>query len=86
MSRPQTQVHLNGYRVDFYWPGLGLVVETDGLTYHRTPSQQAEDIRRDQAHMAAGLVPLRFTRAQVYFEPGYVRGMLETAQRARAQR
>jgi very-short-patch-repair endonuclease len=82
---PQTQVHLNGYRVDFYWPELRLVVETDGLTYHRTPSQQAEDIRRDQAHMAAGLAPLRFTRDQVYFEPAYVRGMLETARRQRTR-
>ena len=83
LPQPQTQVHLNGYRVDFYWPELTLVVETDGLTYHRTPSQQAEDIRRDQAHMAAGLFPLRFTRAQVYFEPAYVRQMLETTHRQR---
>jgi len=34
--------------------------------------------------MAAGLYPLRFTRAQVFFEPGYVREMLETALRQRA--
>ena len=24
--------YVNGYRVDFFWPSLGLVVETDGLT------------------------------------------------------
>jgi hypothetical protein len=34
--------------------------------------------------MAAGLKPLRFTRAQVYFEPAYVRGMLETVRRGPA--
>jgi hypothetical protein len=39
--RPRTEQQLNGYRVDFYWPDLKLVVETDGLTYHRTPAQQA---------------------------------------------
>jgi very-short-patch-repair endonuclease len=66
---PKTQVTLNGYRVDFYWPELGLVVETDGLQYHRTPSQQRRDRLRDQAHSAAGLMPLRFTAAQVRFEP-----------------
>ncbi len=33
----------------------------DGLRYHRTPAQQAADRRRDQAHAAAGLTPLRFT-------------------------
>src|SRR6185436_2459930 len=66
---PKTQVWLNGYRVDFYWPDLELVVETDGLWYHRTPSQQKMDRLRDQAHTAAGLTQLRFTAAQVRFEP-----------------
>ena len=55
---------LNGYKVDFYWPDLGLVVETDGLRYHRTPAQQARDRLRDQAHAVSGLTPLRFTYAQ----------------------
>jgi very-short-patch-repair endonuclease len=73
LSTPLTQQHLNGFRVDFYWPDLGLVVETDGLRYHRTPVQQAKDRRRDQAHLAAGFTPLRFTHAQVRFEAGYVR-------------
>lgn len=69
LSAPQTQAWVNGYRVDFYWPALGLVVETDGLTYHRTPSQQKRDRIRDQAHAAAGLTGLRFTAFQVRFEP-----------------
>jgi very-short-patch-repair endonuclease len=73
LSLPETQCVVNGYRVDFYWPHLGLVVETDGLRYHRTPAQQAQDRIRDQAHAAAGLTPLRFTRAQVRFEPDHVR-------------
>ena len=72
LSAPQTQVWLNGFKVDFYWPELGLVVETDGLTYHRTPGQQSTDRLRDQAHAAAGLTVLRFTHAQVKFEPRYV--------------
>jgi very-short-patch-repair endonuclease len=69
-------VRLNGFKVAFYWPELGLIVETDGLRYHRTPAQQARDRLRDQAHAAAGLTPLRFTRAQVVFEPGHVRATL----------
>jgi very-short-patch-repair endonuclease len=63
---------VNGYRVDFYWPALGLVVETDGLRYHRTPAQQARDRLRDQAHTAAGLTQLRFTHAQVAYQPNHV--------------
>jgi LuxR family maltose regulon positive regulatory protein len=64
---------LNGFKVDFHWPDLGLVVETDGLRYHRTPAQQARDRVRDQAHTAAGLTCLRLTHAQLRFEPEHVR-------------
>ncbi|MGH2589894.1 MAG: endonuclease domain-containing protein [Actinomycetota bacterium] len=73
---PQTRQRVNGFRVDFYWPRLGLIVETDGLRYHRTPAQQARDRLRDQVHAAAGLTCLRFTRAQVRFEPGHVQATL----------
>ena len=84
---PQTQQWVNGFRVDFYWPELGLVVETDGLRYHRTPAAQARDRARDHAHAAAGLTPLRFTHAQVRFEADRVRGTLaEVTRRLRASR
>jgi very-short-patch-repair endonuclease len=73
---PQTGVRVNGYRVDFFWPDIGLVVETDGLRYHRTPAEQARDRRRDQLHTAAGLTTLRFTHAQVRFEPDEVKETL----------
>lgn len=72
LPKPKTQRIVSGFKVDFYWPELGLVVETDGLRYHRTPAQQARDRVRDQAHTVAGLTPLRFTRAQVRYEPEYV--------------
>ena len=82
LAKPLTQRHLNGFKVDFYWPRLGLVVETDGLRYHRTPTQQARDRRRDQAHIAAGLTPLRFTHAQVKYEARHVEAVLaEVARR-----
>ncbi len=76
LPTPRTRTHLNGFRVDFYWPCLGLVVETDGLRYHRTPAQQARDRRRDQVHTVAGLTTLRFTHAQVRFEEAGVRDVL----------
>jgi very-short-patch-repair endonuclease len=72
LPRPQTGVRVNGFKVDFHWPELGLVVETDGLRYHRTPAQQARDRTRDQTHAASGLTPLRFTHAQVRYEPEHV--------------
>jgi very-short-patch-repair endonuclease len=72
LTKPLTGAFVGDYRTDFYWPGLGLVVETDGLRYHRTPTQQAKDRQRDQAYVLAGLTPLRFTHAQVVREPDRV--------------
>lgn len=69
---PRTSVHVTGYEVDFHFPDLGLVIETDGLTYHRTPAQQKKDRERDQAHTAAGLTTLRFTHGQIKYEPDHV--------------
>ena len=71
-----TKALVNDFEVDFYWPSLGLVVETDGLRYHRTPSAQARDRVRDQTHTAAGLTQLRFTHWQVKHEAARVRSIL----------
>jgi hypothetical protein len=69
---PITQRHASGHRVDFHWPELNLVVEVDGLRYHRTATQQLEDRRRDQDHTVAGRTQLRFAYAQVEYEPDHV--------------
>jgi very-short-patch-repair endonuclease len=80
----RTRERVNGFRVDFFWPELGLVVETDGLRYHRTPAQQAKDRARDQAHIAAGLTPLRFTHAQIAHESkSVIQTLSATAERLR---
>ncbi len=83
---PETKVRVNGFEVDFFWPGLGLVVETDGFRYHRTASTQTRDALRDQAHTASGLTTLRFSHHQVKHEPGWVRRVLAaTAARLRGR-
>jgi very-short-patch-repair endonuclease len=83
----ETKAWVNEFEVDFYWPSLGLVVETDGPRYHRTPAAQARDRVRDQTHTAAGLTQLRFTHHQVRYEPGRVRVILgRTARRLAAAR
>jgi very-short-patch-repair endonuclease len=69
---PKTQQRIEGFRVDFAWPDLRFVVETDGLRYHRTATQQAKDRARDQALVAARFTVLRFTHAQVVFESSRV--------------
>ncbi len=69
---PLTKHWVLGYETDFWFPDRGLVVETDGLRYHRTPSQQARAAKRDQTHAAAGLRVLRFTHWQVAHAPNEV--------------
>jgi very-short-patch-repair endonuclease len=76
---PLSKQIVNGWEVDFYWPDLGLVVETDGLRYHRTPATQTRDARRDRAHALAGMTPLRFTHYEVKHEPAVVRAELSRA-------
>ena len=83
---PLTAQWVNEFEVDFYWPDLGLVVETDGLRYHRTPAEQARDRLRDQTHTAAGLTPLRFTHEQVRYEPEHVLTVLRATARLLAER
>jgi hypothetical protein len=77
LPTPLTKQIVNEFEVDFFWPGLGLVVETDGWRYHRTPSAQTRDALRFQRHTAAGLTPLRFSHYQVKYEPRHVRQILE---------
>jgi very-short-patch-repair endonuclease len=79
LTAPDSQRRLGRYRVDFFWPRLGLVVETDSLRHHRTAAEQAVDVDRDQAHARLGLRTLRFTHAQVFHRPGHVRAVLVDA-------
>jgi very-short-patch-repair endonuclease len=81
LPTPLTKQMVNGFEVDFFWPDLGFVVETDGWRYHRTPVTQSRDTLRDQIHTAAGLTSLRFSHYQVKYEPAHVRMILEQTRR-----
>jgi very-short-patch-repair endonuclease len=82
LPQPLTKAIVNGYEVDFYWPDLRLVVETDSLRYHRNAIKQSRDLLRDQVHTAAGLTTLRFTHWQVAHEPRHVEAILASTRRA----
>jgi very-short-patch-repair endonuclease len=81
LPAPEMGEWVNGVKVDFWWPALNLVVETDGLRFHRTPITQTRDLRRDHAHDRAGTWHLRFSHAQIAYEPGYVQEQLEIKHR-----
>ena len=79
---------LCGITVDAFWPGLGVVVELDGVQGHATPAQVNRDRRRDLKLRAAGYIVLRYSYDQIMREPDVVlvdlRAVLETAARPRA--
>ena len=56
LVRPLTQQRVNGFQGRLLLAELRFIVETDGLRYHRTPTQQANDRKRDQRHVAAGFI------------------------------
>jgi very-short-patch-repair endonuclease len=72
LPEPRMGERVNGFKVDFYWPSLNFVIETDGGRFHRTALQQTRDRRRDQAHTVADTAHLRFTHAQIRYEKAYV--------------
>jgi very-short-patch-repair endonuclease len=73
---PESQQRFGDTRVDFFWPGIGLVVETDGARFHASAIQQNRDRRRDQQRIRDGLTPLRITHAQVFFEQAETAALL----------
>jgi len=84
---PETKAWVNGYEVDFHWPDLGIIVEADGLRYHRTASQQKRGLERDQAHLVVGMWPLRFSHWQIRYDAAHVRKVLRrTVARAQTNR
>lgn len=81
LPQPLMGETVNGFEVDFWWPELNFVVETDGLRYHRTAITQTRDLRRDHAHDRANTWHSRFSHAQIAFEPGYVEEALASKKR-----
>jgi very-short-patch-repair endonuclease len=76
LEQPVGQVRDLPGRPDFFWPRLGLVVWTDGLTYHRTVAKQVSDVEAEQRVSELGLHPLRFARFQVVRRPSRVAEVL----------
>jgi uncharacterized protein DUF559 len=70
LPRPQVNCWIEhpdeGFEVDFAWPELKLIVETDGYETHGTRSAFEEDRRRDRRLTLAGWDVVRFTWRQVF--------------------
>ena len=68
IPRPAVNVDVEGFEVDFYWPGERLVVELDGYSTHRGRAAFERDRRRDAALQVAGHPVLRVTDRRMRFD------------------
>jgi very-short-patch-repair endonuclease len=79
LPAPRSNIEVNGFEVDFYWPGL--CVEIDG-GHHARQRSRVDDRIRDAALRAAGYVVLRFSEDDLNDRPGMVLAELAAQQLA----
>jgi very-short-patch-repair endonuclease len=68
LPKPEVNVKVGPYEVDFLWRDQRLAVETDGWETHRTRSAFEADRARDADLKSRGIDVLRFTYLQVWYE------------------
>jgi very-short-patch-repair endonuclease len=76
LPRPQSNVVIIGLEVDFLWRDERLIVETDGVATHLTPTAFERDRRRDAALAVAGYRVVRFTWRRIVYQPHEVAAAL----------
>jgi hypothetical protein len=72
IARPETNVWIEGFEVDFLWRDRRLIVEVDGYAYHRSPTAFEIDREREVTLTVKGWRVLRFTWRQVTERAGWV--------------
>ena len=70
LPEPRLEVWVLDYRLDFYWPELGLAVEVDAYGTHGSPARFEADRRRDARLLAEkGIVVIRITKLTIGERP-----------------
>ncbi len=84
---PQTNIRLNGRKVDVFYPEATLIVELDGLEFHDDPDAFRDDRERDTENLKHGLATMRLTKDRLELTPGYeadrLREILSRGERGR---
>lgn len=66
ISRPRTNILVEGFEVDCVWPEAKLVVELDGHAFHATRRSFERDRVRDRALQLAGYRVVRITYRELH--------------------
>lgn len=72
LPRPAVNAVVAGLEVDFLWPEVRLVAETDGFATHGTRAAFERDRERDARLALAGFAVRRFTHRQVTRDAPFV--------------
>jgi REase_MTES_1575/Transcriptional regulator, AbiEi antitoxin len=83
LPRPEINVLVEGFEVDFLWRDAKLIVETDGAAVHHTRTAFERDRRRDAELTAAGYRVVRITWRQLTEDPAAVIAILRRLLTAR---
>jgi very-short-patch-repair endonuclease len=70
LPEPQTNVFVEGFLVDCWWPEPKLVVELDGYEFHKSRQKFASDRVQDTKLQLAGCMTIRVTQDRIENEPG----------------
>jgi very-short-patch-repair endonuclease len=84
LPRPEVNVKLDRFEVDFLWRDQRLVVEVDGWGSHRTRTAFEEDRARDARLEVLGYRVVRFTWRQLTADAGAVAQTIRALLRARS--
>jgi very-short-patch-repair endonuclease len=74
LPEPQTNVLVEGFLVDCWWPGPRLVVELDSYRFHKDRRTFESDRVRDTKLQLADCMSIRVTQARIESEPAELRG------------
>jgi very-short-patch-repair endonuclease len=78
LPTPVLNGDINGYEVDFHWPGTKLIVELDTWDYHGTTAAFETDRERDTYLAGEGYIVIRVTARRLHTDPA---GLAETMRR-----
>jgi very-short-patch-repair endonuclease len=76
LPRPSTNVFVEGYEIDAYWPRERFAVERDGYEFHRTRAAFERDRLRQEDLKLAGIEMIRMTWRRIDSEPDRVAGRI----------
>lgn len=78
IPRPEVNVREGRWLPDFLWRDARVVVETDGVAYHRTAAKRVRDATKDDELAASGWLVLRVTWTDVQRRPADVAALLRS--------